>query len=246
MTAPVSLADRVGQRLRQPGERRRPSRVTVLLVALGATVVLGLAAWLLLVSSLFGVARVQVQGQGISRVRETDVVDAANIVAGTPLARLDTAAVAARVGRIPAVGSVDVLRDWPRGVTIVIHERVPAAVRERGTGFVLVDRTGVVFGQVATRPKHLPLVSAPVSAGAPALRAALDVLGAVPPSIRGDVRSVRAASPDEVTVQLTHHRTVVWGDTGLGSRKGAVLAVLLTRNAAVYDVSVPDAPTTRH
>ena len=46
-------------------------------------------------------------------------------------------------------------------------------------------------------------------------------------------------------MQLTHHRTVVWGDTGLGSRKGVVLAVLLTRKAAVYDVSVPDAPTTR-
>jgi len=243
MTAPVSLADRVGQRLRQPGERRRPSRVTVVLVALGAAVVLGLVAWLLFVSSLFGVANVQVQG--VSRVAETDVVDAANIAAGTPLARLDTAAVAARVARIPAVGSVDVVRDWPRGVTIVIHERVPAAVRERGSGFVLVDRTGVVFDQVATRPKHLPLVSAPVSAGAPALRAALDVLDAVPSSIRGEVRSVRAASPDEVTVQLTHHRTVVWGDTGLGSRKGAVLAVLLTRKAAVYDVSVPDAPTTR-
>ena len=227
MTAPVSLADRVGQRLRQPGERRRPSRVTVVLVALGAAVVLGLVAWLLFVSSLFGVANVQVQG--VSRVAETDVVDAANIAAGTPLARLDTAAVAARVARIPAVGSVDVVRDWPRGVTIVIHERVPAAVRERGSGFVLVDRTGVVFDQVATRPKHLPLVSAPVSAGAPALRAALDVLDAVPSSIRGEVRSVRAASPDEVIVQLTHHRTVVWGDTGLGSRKGAVLAVLLKR-----------------
>jgi len=243
MTAPVSLADRVGQRLRQPGERRRPSRVTVVLVALGAAVVLGLVAWLLFVSSLFGVANVQVQG--VSRVAETDVVDAANIAAGTPLARLDTAAVAARVARIPAVGSVDVVRDWPRGVTIVIHERVPAAVRERGSGFVLVDRTGVVFDQVATRPKRLPLVSAPVSAGAPALRAALDVLDAVPSSIRGEVRSVRAASPDEVTVQLTHHRTVVWGDTGLASRKGAVLAVLLKRKAAVYDVSVPDAPTTR-
>ena len=243
MTAPVSLADRVGQRLRQPGERRRPSRVTVVLVALGAAVVLGLVAWLWFVSSLFGVANVQVQG--IARVGETEVVDAANIAAGTPLARLDTAAVAARVGRIPAVGRVDVLRDWPRGVTIVVHERVPAAVRERGSGFVLVDRTGVAFDQVATRPKDLPLVSAPVSAGPPALRAALDVLDAVPSSIRGEVRSVRAASPDEVTVQLTHHRTVVWGDTGLGSRKGAVLAVLLTRKAAVYDVSVPDAPTTR-
>ena len=50
---------------------------------------------------------------------------------------------------------------------------------------------------------------------------------------------------DEVTLQLTRGRTVIWGDTSQGARKGAVLAVLLTRKADVYDVSVPDAPTTR-
>lgn len=243
MTAPASLADRVALRLRQPGQRRRLSRTTVLLVALGMAVALGVAAWLLLVSSLFGVADVQVQG--ISRVGQPEVVDSASIRRGTPLARLDTAAVAARISRIPAVRSVVVRRDWPRSVTIVVHERVPAAVRERGLGFVLVDRTGVVFDQVAKRPRDLPLVSAPVSAGAPALRAALDALDALPLSIRGQVRSVRAASIDEVTLRLTRGRTVVWGDTALGARKGAVLAVLLTRKADVYDVSVPDAPTTR-
>jgi LacI family transcriptional regulator len=111
--------------------------------------------------------------------------------------------------------------------------------------FVLVDRTGVVFDSVAVRPKHLPLVSAPVGAGAPALRAALDALDDVPLSVRGQVRSVLAASADEVTFQLTHGRSVVWGDATFGRRKGLVLAVLLTRKASIYDVSVPDAPTTR-
>jgi cell division protein FtsQ len=223
--------------------RHRLSRATTVVGLLGSLMVLGLAAWVLLGSSLFGVADVQVQG--IHRVGRAEVVAAAGIERGTPLARVNTAAVAAKVGRIPAVGSVEVRRDWPRSVTLVVHERVPAAVRERGTGFVLVDRTGVVFGQADARPKRLPLVSAPVSAGAPALRAALDALDAVPLTIRGQVRSVRATSPEEVTLQLTRGRTVVWGDPGFGRRKGLVLAVLLTRKASVYDVSVPDAPTTR-
>jgi cell division protein FtsQ len=239
MTVLAGFAGRVVHGVRRP----RVSRRVMVLGGLGAVLLLAGCAWLLLASSLFGVADVQVQG--LQRVGRAEVVDAARIAPGTPLARLDTAAVSARIGRIPAVGGVEVRRDWPRGVTIVVHERVPAAVRERGTGFVLVDRTGVVFGQVSTRPRDLPLVSAPVSAGAPALRAALDALDAVPLGIRGQVRSVRAASADEVTLQLTHGRTVVWGDPGLGQRKGAVLAVLLTRRASVYDVSVPDAPTTR-
>jgi cell division protein FtsQ len=239
----TSLADRMTQRIRVPGQRPRLSRTTLALIALGAVVVLAATAWLLLVSSVFGVSHVAVQGN--ARVEQADIVAAAKIPRGTPLARLDTAAVTARVAAIPAVASVDVRRDWPRAVTIVVRERVAAAVRERGTGFVLVDRTGVVFDQVDRRPKELPLVSAPVSAGPPALRAALDALDAVPAAVRGQVRSVRAASADEVTLQLTRGRTVVWGDTSMGARKGAVLAVLLTRKADVYDVSVPDAPTTR-
>jgi cell division protein FtsQ len=241
VTGSVQVA--VAQRILGPGEHGRVSRATVLLGLLASTVLLGAGACVLLASSLFGVADVQVQGT--HRVDRSEIIDAAAIGRGTPLARLDTAAVAARVSRIPAVGSVEVLRDWPRAVTVVIRERVPAAVRERGSGFVLVDRTGVVFDEVGVRPRNLPLVSAPVSAGAPALRAALDALDDVPASVRGQVRSVRAADAEEVTLQLTRGRTVVWGDPGLGQRKGAVLAVLLSRKARVYDVSVPDAPTTR-
>jgi cell division protein FtsQ len=235
----------VAGRVRLPPFLRRPrlSRATVALVVLGSLVVLGVSAWVLLGSSLLGVADVQVQGT--HRVGRAEVVDAAAVTRGTPLARVDTAAVAARVGRLAAVGSVEVRRNWPRALTVLVHERVPAAVRERGEGFVLVDRTGVAFGAVSSRPKRLPLVSAPVSAGAPALRAALDALDDVPPSVRGQVRAVLAASAEEVTLQLTRGRTVVWGDPGLGKRKGLVLAVLLTRKANVYDVSVPDAPTTR-
>jgi cell division protein FtsQ len=239
MTVSQSFSGRFANRVR----RRRLSRAKVLMGVLGAAVLLGVAAWVVLGSSVFGVANVEVQGLG--RVERAEVLRTAAISPGTPLARVDTTAVAARIGRIPAVGSVEVVRDWPRGVLVVVHERTPAAVREQGSGFVLVDRTGVVFDEVAVRPKHLPLVSAPVSAGPPALRAALDALHAVPLSVRDQVRSVRAADAEEVTLQLTHGRTVVWGDPGLGQRKGAVLAVLLSRKARIYDVSVPDAPTTR-
>jgi cell division protein FtsQ len=88
-------------------------------------------------------------------------------------------------------------------------------------------------------------VSAPVDEGAPALRAALDVLEQLPAAVRGQVRQVRAASREDVQILLSRHRTVLWGSVDRGARKAAVLAVLVTRKAAVYDVSAPDAPTTR-
>jgi cell division protein FtsQ len=239
VTVSTSLPTRAAERVRA----RRWSRLRTLLVLLALLVVLAVATWVLLGSRLFGVSTVVVTGT--SRVSVAQVSDLAAIRAGTPLARLDTAGVAARVSRLPAVRAVDVRRDWPRTVRIVVHERVPAAVQARGSGFVLVDRTGVEFDAVARRPPALPLVSAPVDAGAGALRAALDVLDAVPVDVRATVRSVRAADADDVTLRLTRGRTVVWGSTDRSARKGAVLAVLMTRRSAkVIDVSTPDAPVT--
>lgn len=239
MTVSSRSAGRFARRVRA----RRWSRLRVLLVVLGLAVAGVAAGWVVLASTLLGVARVHVAGTG--RVSPAEVRAIAAIRSGTPLARLDTEAVAARVATLPAVRTVAVRRAWPRGVSIVVSERVPAAARARGTGFALVDRSGVVFAEVARRPTGLPLVTAPTGAGAPALRAALDVLDAVPPRVRDQVRTVRAASQQDVRLSLTKGRTVLWGTPDRGSRKGAVLAVLLSRKARVYDVSAPDAPTTR-
>jgi cell division protein FtsQ len=169
----------------------------------------------------------------------------AAIRSGAPLATLDTGSVESRLSRLPAVRAVEVTRHWPRTVEIRVHERVAAAVQARGPAYMLVDRTGVAFAPVDRRPAGLPLVSAPVDAGAPALRATLDVLEQLPATVRDQVRQVRAASREDVQILLSHHRTVLWGSVDRGARKAAVLAVLVTRKAAIYDVSAPDAPTTR-
>lgn len=239
MTVSASSAGLFSRRVRA----RRWSRLRTFLVVLMLVALAGAAGWVFLGTSLFGVSSVQVAGT--DRVTPAQVLGEAAIDKGTSLARLDTAAVAARVARLPAVRQVDVQRSWPRSVAIVVHERVPAAVRVRGPGFVLVDRSGVAFAQVAHRPRDLPLVTAPIGAGASAMRAALDVLDSVPAPVRDEVRTVRAATPDDVRLSLTKGRTVLWGTTERGARKGSVLVVLLSRKATVYDVSAPDAPTTR-
>jgi cell division protein FtsQ len=236
----TSMPERVAQRDRS----RRRSR---LVVAGSLVVVVALVAgtgWLLLGSSAFGVATVDVTG--LRRLGPDQVRTQAAIEPGTPLARVDTDVVAARVGELPAVRAVEVTRDWPSTVVIKVTEREPAAVQARGRDWVLVDRTGAVFGTVAKRPRRLPRISAPVSEGAPALRATLDVLDALPVQVRAQVREVRAASLEQVTLRLSRHRTVQWGSTDRSDRKAAVLAVLLTRKARVYDVSAPDSPTTTH
>ena len=94
------------------------------------------------------------------------------------------------------------------------------------------------------RPKRLPAVTTPGGGDAEALLAALRVLDALPPDVRAKVRQVSATSPDDVRLRLSRERTVVWGSDERNARKSAVLEVLLTRKARVYDVSAPDIPTT--
>ena len=245
MTATAEIADRLVAR----GRARRRTRLAVTVTVTVLVLLLAGAAWLVWGTSVLGVRTVAVHGT--ARVGADEVRTAAAIRRGTPLARVDTAAVAARIRRLPAVQSVTVDRQWPHTVSIVVRERVPAAVELRGQGFALVDRTGTVFATVARRPAGLPVVSAPVDAGAPALRAALAVLRDLPPVVARQVRTVRAGSPDDVELALTRHRTVVWGSPEHGARKAAVLAVLVDHagrtggHVSVFDVSAPDAPATR-
>lgn len=239
MSVSTSLSERASER----GRDRRRSRLRVVLLLLVLFAALVASGWLVLGSSALGVAKVDVTG--VQRLTAQQVSERAAIAPGTPLARLDTAAVAARLSSLPAVERVEVVRRWPRAVEISVRERTPAAVQPRGPSWVLVDRSGVAFATEARRPKGLPIVSAPVDAGPPALRAALDVLDALDVRVRDQVRQVRAADADHVEMRLSRGRTVLWGSEERAERKASVLAVLLTRKASVYDVSAPDTPTTR-
>jgi cell division protein FtsQ len=242
MTASATAGRFVARRAGAP-RARRWSRLRVVVVLGLLLALVGAAGWVVLESTLFSVRSVQVAGA--SRVTPAEVLAVADVAPATPLARVDTGAVARRVGALAAVRSVSVSRQWPRSVRIVVHERVPAAVQRSGPAYLLVDPTGVAFATVSKRPRGLPLVTAPVAAGEPALRAALAVLTSVPDAVRRQLVEVRAASPEQVTLRLTRDRTVMWGSPERGDRKATVLTALMSQRATVYDVSAPDSPTTR-
>jgi cell division protein FtsQ len=236
----TSLPDRAAER----GRTRRRGRLRVALGVLLAAGTLVGAGWLVLGSGALGVETVRVTG--VERLDAGEVASRAGITPGTPLARLDTDAVVRRLSALPAVRGVSVHRRWPRTVEIAVRERVPAAVQPQGSGWALLDATGVEFAVERRRPADLPVVTTGSTAGRAGLRAGLEVVRSLPPVVREKVRSVHVASTEKVTLRMTRGRSVVWGSTERGERKADVLAVLLSRKAkvAVYDVSAPDTPTT--
>lgn len=230
---------------RRPSERARPTRGrylarrwTALLVVLA---VLGLG-YVVMFTSVVGVRSVEVFGT--REIPHDEVREAAAIELGTPMVRLDTEEIALRVAELPRVFEVRVSRSWPSTVDISITERDPVAVRQFRDGVHLIDRTGLDYATVRTRPPGLPILRVDdASPDDPATRAAVTVLEAIPDQLRKKVVEVAAETPGSVVLTLADKRVVKWGDAEDNERKAAVLAPLLTRPGRTYDVATPDFPT---
>jgi cell division protein FtsQ len=212
-------------------------------VVLAVVIVAG-AAWALLGSSLLVVRHVRVTGS--RGVPAAEVSTAAGIEHGTPLARLDEAAVARRVERIPQVLSAQVSRSWPDTVVIFVRDRTPELAVPGAGGFAWVDGHGVVVRTSATRPAGMPLLTSPPAQlrGSPEVRAAAAVLASLPASVRARVLAVTVSARGAVTLRLRGRVTVRWGDASRSAAKAAELRALLRTGARYVDVSSPQVAVT--
>ncbi|WP_432494206.1 cell division protein FtsQ/DivIB [Kineococcus auxinigenes] len=243
------MADLTGRLTRRRPLGWRPGRRAAL-GALVLAVLLAALLWVALASPWLRVQEVRVAGAG--RTDPARVLALVGDARGDALAALDTGALTQRVeSALPLVESVDVQRSWPTALVVRLHERqAVAAVPSTSGGVDLVDAEGRVLQHADAAPAGVPLLSVDVDAARPgALRAALEVNGSLASGVRSRVVSITADSPDSVRLQLAEGPQVVWGDAGRPERKAQVLLRLLQEpevaEAAVVDVSAPDAPAVR-
>ncbi|MFI7386893.1 cell division protein FtsQ/DivIB [Streptomyces sp. NPDC049813] len=239
------------RRLRLPGLRvLLPAGVLLVLAGAGG-------GWLLYGSQWLRVERVTVSGTGV--ITPAQVRAAAAAPVGAPLVTVDTDALAERIRRkLPRIDAVDVERSWPHEIGLKVTERQPVLVVESAANagkFVEVDHEGVRFATVDKAPKGVPrLELTPNSGGAAAslrrfgpdrlVREAVRVADRLPGAVARDTRTVKARSYDDIALELTGGREVVWGSAEEGERKAHVLTLLMKAapKARHYDVSVPTAP----
>ena len=236
------------ERLAERARARRRLAWRKVLLAVGVLALLGGLAWAVLLSPLLAldVEDVTVSGAGEgTTVAEADVLAVVERWEGTPLARLDTGALVAGLGEITTVRSAAVSRSWPHGLRVDVVPRVPVAVAPTEDGVVLLDVDGVVVGAPDDPPEHLPRVTVPLSGerAGQTLDAVLTVLAGLPADLRAEVATAGAGNPASITLELADGATVRWGSPEESELKGAVLEVLREREAGVYDVTVPRAPT---
>jgi cell division protein FtsQ len=240
-----------------PAARRwRPPRLrTIIILAVALVVLAAGGGWLLYGSQWLRVERVSVSGADV--LTPAQVRRAAAVPVGAPMVSVDTGAIASRLRReLPRIDEVEVVRSWPDGITLKVTERTAVLVMEKGGEFVEVDDEGVRFAMVSRAPKGVPLLELTVSRQGSAaaslrrfgearlVREAVRVAGDVPAAVARLTRAVKVRSYDDIALELTDGRTVVWGSAEQGRAKGRTLTALLKAapRARHFDVSVPTAP----
>ena len=244
-----------GKPAKPPVGRRRTNPWKAAFAVVLVVGLLGTAVWVVLGSRLLVVRHVQITG--MKRLDRAEVLDAASVRLGTPLARLDTGAVGDRVATVAQVRTVAVSRSWPSTLRIAITERTPRVAVARDGRYDLVDGAGVTV-VTTKKPSGLPRLDVDGTLpGNPAVRAAVSAATALPPSLAPRLRRMTATDAAHVTLHLrlwrripgTHHKhpvpiTVDWGDASRPGEKADVLTALLHHHAHRYDVSDPDVATT--
>lgn len=224
--------------------RRGWSRRTVLVVVAVVAALAVVGTWVVAFSPVFGVRTVSVRGE--KAVTEQRIVDAADVPHGTPLVRLDTAAIAQRVESIDGIYSARVSTSFPSTVVISVVERSPVGVVKQNGHYVLVDRTGDQYRAVDARPADLPVFVVPKGTDARTTGGAVaTVASALPTKIRAKVASVQALDPNAVTLLLTDGRVVRWGSADRSAEKARILPILLQQDGHTFDVTDPDRPFSR-
>lgn len=247
MTEDLSTEETVAlsaQAFRKRQRRQRLRRLRPFLYAGLAVVLVATGIWLVLFSSVLTVRAVSVSGT--TTLSEQRIEQVARAPLGRQLARVDLAAIQARVEALPAVRSASVSRSWPHTIHVEVTERTPLAVVNRGSGLQAVDADGVLFGRYKSQPPNLPLVRTDPGVRAEALAEAARVVRSLRDDIAAQVRYVDVKSIDKIELSLGDGRKVLWGSAEQSSAKAEVLAVLLQqKKVREIDVSVPGRPTTR-
>lgn len=225
--------------------RRRERRRDLVTVSIAAAVVLALAlaGWLVSFSPVLASKDVRVEGN--KRVTTEQVLGAAQVPLGVPLAKLETDPIAQRVAALAPVAGVQVHTRWPSTVVIQVTERTAVYQRNEGSVWQLVDRAGVVFAQGDKQDKALP-VARTQGVDNRLLADVATVVSNLTPGLRKQLQVVEANSPDEITVKLKTGQQVIWGSAADSATKAQVAQALVSQKEfTLFNVSSPANPTAR-
>ncbi len=139
------------------------------------------------VSAALGLRLDSLTVEGRENTDKDDLLAALDIERGAPILAIDVARARDAVEALPWVKAAKIERQLPNAVHVVIEERAPYALWQRGNRYSLVDRDGNAITDIPEADQSLPLIVGP---DAPAHAAELfDILTTNHPELSERVRA---------------------------------------------------------
>lgn len=243
------------QRETKRAEQRRVLRLRGALIA-GVLIVVTVLSGAVYRSQLFAIETVDVTGTSTLSVE--DVRSRVALPDDATLLRFPRAQIESDLETDPWIAHARVRRRFPSTLTIVIDERVPAALLDTGVTFWFVDGDGRFLGESSLDTTDSPL---PVIRDVPGLEPvadqvtedvtllnALQVLAGVSPDLRSRVRAVSAASAHETTLITDGSIEVMVGEAVQLTEKSALALGIMAeqgQDVVFIDVRSIDRPISR-
>ena len=200
-----------------------------------AIFVFAVGAYVLGWSTLLTVSSVEVTGIKTLITTEIEV--------GERLARVEPRSIAAKLGRIKWVRSVEVSKNWVSGkVSIAIVERTPIAIFNNQ----LIDEEGVSFPLLHQSIHGLPHIQA---MDINAAITAANFFNSLPKEFTDAITTLKVTAGDSYLIEMSQGKKsieIVWGQDEENSLKVRVYKALIARpeNLEIdrIDLSAPHAP----
>ena len=244
----IELEERREERRQEErAERKRAFRKRVLILALVAAVILGLA-WLLFLSRIFVVStdRLVIEGARGTSVSVEAVTEKVAEHQGENLILFSLGGLEGEIAALPDVAEADASIRFPRTLVVRVTGEAPFVCVMDGENCLPVSSQGEML-TVTKDELKVPVLSYPADSLelAQAANVAWKVLGALDSDLKAQLKEVEVNAASQVTLTTNEDRTIVWGWTDMAEQKSEVLKVLLTTDAAFIDVSVPAVPVTK-
>jgi cell division protein FtsQ len=234
---------------------RGRARFKSLGIAVSVAAVVFALVWLYR-SDTFQVTQVDVVGT--ARLSREAVISLAAIPKDATLLNLSVDRIVARVKSSPWVAEASLARRFPHTVVITVAERKPFAAVAVGRVAYLIDKSAVVLAAQPATTTDLPLIQdAPLpTRPLPSQRLegrefinAIDVLLALPDSLRSQVQLVHARTIDDLRLITRGGLEIVFGRAEQLDKKRFVVEKLIGANPKkiIYiDVRTPDSPAAKY
>lgn len=222
----------------------RRHRLVALAAGVVAVLLVGLPL-LLAFGPVFPVRTVAVSGASGSVASEVRTALQGQL--GRPVALVGEQDVAEALRRVPAVERFTLVRRPPSTLEIAVVPRTPVLQQRTAQGWAVLDAARVRIRTASSDVPGLPVLTTASGAGRPAYASAVAAVQALADGGPA-VKTVRAASADDVVLVLDGGLTVRWGGAEGGAAKAEALRAALrkaARGASEVDVSSPGVVLTR-